>query len=243
MVDLAIFTAPRHASPAVEVNNPTQLVAYWHAAFGFPTKSSFIKNIRNGNILVDKLTAISVGKYFTPSPFTAYGHLDATRSNVKSTKRITRAKSTVEYMRPLIWTDVLESKGRLHSDQTGQLPVLGRHNEKYIAIFFDDSTNYIHAETMCDKSAASLLSATSKAISFFAQHGTVTSELRLDNEISTEVRNYLATNHIKVDLTPVGQHRRNKAERSIRTYKNHHIANLAGVDPDCPLELWPDFIN
>ena len=46
-----------------------------------------------------------------------------------------------------------------------------------------------------------------------------------------------------IDLTPVGQHRRNKAERAIRTYKNHHVATLSGVDKECPLELWSDFLE
>ena len=48
---------------------------------------------------------------------------------------------------------------------------------------------------------------------------------------------------MKIDITPVGQHRRNKAERAIRTFKNHFIATLAGVNPECPLELWPDFLE
>ena len=49
--------------------------------------------------------------------------------------------------------------------------------------------------------------------------------------------------NVAIDITPVGQHRRNKAERAIRTYKNHFIATLAGVDPECPLELWPEFLE
>ena len=55
--------------------------------------------------------------------------------------------------------------------------------------------------------------------------------------------NYLSKNKFQLELTPVGQHRRNKAERAIRTYKNHFIATLAGVDKECPVELWPDFME
>ena len=54
------------------------------------------------------------------------------------------------------------------------------------------------------------------------------------------MREYLVTHNITIDLTSVGQHRRNKAERAIRTYKNHHVATVAGFDKDCPLELWSD---
>ena len=37
--------APRFAHPAVEVNNQRDFVAYWHAAFGYPSKSTFVRNI------------------------------------------------------------------------------------------------------------------------------------------------------------------------------------------------------
>ena len=43
-------------------------------------------------------------------------------------------------------------------------------------------------------------------------------------------------------MTPAGIHRRNSAERAIRTWKNHFIANLCGVDPDSPLELWDKIV-
>ena len=68
MVDLAIFQQPPHsASLALEVNSPAQFVAFWHASFGYPTKSAFIRHIRNGNILVDGLTLEVVRKNFVPS--------------------------------------------------------------------------------------------------------------------------------------------------------------------------------
>jgi len=38
-------------------------------------------------------------------------------------------------------------------------------------------------------------------------------------------------------------HRRNKAERAIRTWKNHFIATLAGVDPDFPMCAWNELIK
>ena len=47
---------------------------------------------------------------------------------------------------------------------------------------------------------------------------------------------------IKLELTPVAQHRTNRAERAIRTWKGHFIAIMAGIDPECPLSLWEEFI-
>ena len=244
MVDLEIFQPKNQsASPAVEVNNKQEFVLFWHAAFGYPTKSSFIRNIKNGNIQIDNLTAETVRKHFVPSIFTAYGHLDATRSNIKSTKKQTKSGNNTNPEQPSIWIDVHKSTGRLHTDQTGQLPVLGRNNEKYIAIYFDESTNYIHTETLNSDSGIDILAATKRAIQFFTTHGSPTVHLRLDNKLSSHVRQYLSKEQINIELTPVGQHRRNKAERAIRTFKNHFVATLAGVDKECPLELWPEFLD
>ena len=40
------------------------------------------------------------------------------------------------------------------------------------------------------------------------------------------------------ELVPPHQHRRNAAERAIRTFKNHFLAGLATCDPDFPLREW-----
>ena len=220
--------------------SPTQFVSFWHAALGYPTKSSLIRHIRNGNIMIDGLTLEVVRKHFVPSIFTALGHLDATRANVKSTKeRLKPAKNEITVSSILVTT--YTTTGRVHADQTGAQPVLGRLKENLISIFFDEATNYIHAQTLVNDSAKSLLAATHKAITLFAKHGSSTVTFRIDNQISNKVRDYLTKNDIQLELTPVGQHRRNKAERSIRSFKNHFIASVAGVDKDCLMELWPDF--
>ena len=103
MVDLAIFQQPiASAMPAVEVNSPAQFVAFWHASFGYPTKSSFIRHIRNGNIKVDGLTLEVVRKHFVPSIYTALGHLDATRANIKSTKEKVKPENKESHLQPSI---------------------------------------------------------------------------------------------------------------------------------------------
>jgi hypothetical protein len=121
--------------------------------------------------------------------------------------------------------------------------VLGRNKQKYLSVFYDENSNYIHVEAINNQSAKSLLAATKSAIKFFTARESPIIEFRLDNQISDQVRNYLSKEKITIDLTPVGQHRRNKAERAIRTYKNHFTSSLAGVDKECPLELWPDFLE
>ena len=67
--------------------------------------------------------------------------------------------------------------------------------------------------------------------------------VRMDNECSELTKEWLATTDITLELTLVAQHRTNKAERAIRTWKNHFLATLAGIDPECPLSLWENFIE
>jgi len=62
---------------------------------------------------------------------------------------------------------------------------------------------------------------------------------RLENEASKLLTDYLQEVEVDFQLTPAHSHRRNAAERAIRTWKNHFIAILSGCDPEFPLMLWP----
>lgn len=44
--------------------------------------------------------------------------------------------------------------------------------------------------------------------------------------------------HIDVQLSPPYVHRRNAAERAIRTFENHFVAGLCSTSPDFPMNLW-----
>ena len=60
----------------------------------------------------------------------------------------------------------------------------------------------------------------------------------LDNEASTQMKEYLHKNNIKFQLVPPHLHRRNTAEKAIHTFKNHFVSILCGVHPDFLLHLW-----
>jgi hypothetical protein len=60
----------------------------------------------------------------------------------------------------------------------------------------------------------------------------------LDNEASTALKNFFTVNNIAYQLVPPRCHRRNTAERAIRTFKEHFVAGLSSVDPSFPMHLW-----
>jgi hypothetical protein len=128
----------------------------------------------------------------------------------------------------------------------------------YQIIFFHEDLNFIHVETTKSRSGADLLAALQRAVKFFSARGASPSLIyyikneptdtnvkivRMDNECSELTKQWLATTDITLELSPVAQHRTNKAERAIRTWKNHFLATLAGIDPECPLSLWENFIE
>jgi hypothetical protein len=52
------------------------------------------------------------------------------------------------------------------------------------------------------------------------------------------MKDEMDTQNIDWQLTPVGIHQRNAAERAIRMLKNHLLAGLASTDDDFPIHLW-----
>ena len=60
----------------------------------------------------------------------------------------------------------------------------------------------------------------------------------LDNEAPKELKTFLDTQHIQYQLVPPHVHRRNAAERAIRTFKEQFVAGLCSTDKNFPMHLW-----
>ncbi len=60
----------------------------------------------------------------------------------------------------------------------------------------------------------------------------------LDNKASEEYKQMIMDNGLTYQLVPPDMHRRNMAEKSIQTFKDHFVAILSGVDASFPMHLW-----
>jgi hypothetical protein len=109
---------------------------------------------------------------------------------------------------------------------------------------FSEETNYIHVETLKSRKAADYLSAYSTGINFWKAHGVDPQFNRMGNETSAALEAYCAQSSppIKIEFVPPGMHRANKAERAIRTWKDHFIAGLATTDPEFPMAAWDHLV-
>jgi hypothetical protein len=62
--------------------------------------------------------------------------------------------------------------------------------------------------------------------------------MKLDNEASKLLKDYLFQQDITFQLVPPYSHRRNSAERAIRSFEDHLIAGLCSTDRSFPMHLW-----
>jgi hypothetical protein len=62
--------------------------------------------------------------------------------------------------------------------------------------------------------------------------------MKLDKEASTLLKTYLHQQNITFQLIPPYSHRRNSAERAIRSFKDHLIAGLCSTYKSFPMHLW-----
>jgi hypothetical protein len=60
----------------------------------------------------------------------------------------------------------------------------------------------------------------------------------LENEASAALKTFFTVNDVAYQLVSPHCHRRNAAERTIWTFKEHFVVGLSSVDPAFPLHLW-----
>jgi len=128
--------------------------------------------------------------------------------------------------------------GRVFTDQTGPFPVVSTQGTKAVMVLYDYDSNAILIEGITSRGKAELLRAYTHLLGRLHQAGLKPTLQRMDNEISEVFKQFLLKQNITLELTPAHVHRRNAAERAIRTWKNHFLAGLASLNPRFPIQYW-----
>ena len=110
-------------------------------------------------------------------------------------------------------------------------------------VFYHYDANYIHAIPVKTRQAAHLKSAFVTHLEEMMQAGLKPDMYILDNEISNELKRALTKYKVTYQLVAPHVHRRNAAERAIRTFKNHFLADLASVHPTFPISEWDRLLD
>jgi hypothetical protein len=128
--------------------------------------------------------------------------------------------------------------GQIYMDQTGRFPVVSSKGNKHIMVLYDYDSNAILAKPIKDRTAPELLNAFQFMEQELVSRGLKPKLMKLDNEASTLLKDYLYQQDITFQLVPPYSHRRNSAERAIRSFKDHLIAGLCSTDKSFPMHLW-----
>lgn len=212
------------------------LINFYHASLFAPTKSTWLQAIKAGHFIGwPGLTEDRVKKYLTIPPATHKGHLHQTRSNIHSTYAPPTTRSATPNAS---FSSIFSMDNHTFSYLTGQFPVTSSKNNKHIFILYHQPTNAILAEPLQDKSHPVILQEFTNIHTMLTRQGHTISHHTLNNDISPTITEYLQLHNITYQIVPPNNHRCNKAERGIQTFKAHFIAGLSLLPSQFPLHLW-----
>ena len=245
-------TTPRHQANAIirkDLTN-TQLVQYLYGCCGSPAVKTWKTAIANGNFITwPGLDSLPIDKNLPKSVASAMGHLDQERKNLQSTKHSTVADDDSDFF-PLADTpnaktfaacatiQPFQTKNTAYHDLTGRFPHRSSRGNEYLLIVYDHDSNSILHCALKNKSGAEIKRGWIQIHERLAKRGNQPKMYILDNEASHELKKALSKYELTYQLVPPHVHRRNAAERAIRTYKSHLLACLATCDPDFPISEW-----
>ena len=106
------------------------------------------------------------------------------------------------------------------------------------------NSNATLVEPMKSCKDAEMIRAYDALLNQLKQAGIVPKKHILDNKVSENIKNHIHDTHRfnKMELVPLGCHRRNAAEVAIHNFKAHFLSVLAGVSDDFPPSLWDQLL-
>ena len=231
-----------------ELKTKPELIRYYHAAAGFPTKPSWLAAIRNGHYSSwDGLDATSAAKHFPESVETWRGHGRKIKSGLRSTKKLVEKEEKETTAAEIPQDQAIfvkdfnlkdEAERLMFSDQTGRFPMTSYKGNQYVMVLFETTSNNILVESMRRRISGEMCRAYQTLVDRLKERGINPTMHILDNECSAEFKALINENEMNYQLVPPHDHRRNVTEKAIHTFKDHFVAVLCGADDDFPLQLW-----
>ena len=235
-------------SAAYALSSDADFVKFTHAALGSLSLTTLAKAVRRGYLnSYPRLTSGMLTAHPPVTIATAQGHLDQHRQGQKSTAIPTTifpiddpdedALPLDAPKHPTAYTQLVLMSDTLHSDLTGRFSVPSHNGAQYIFVSVLDG--YINANQTPLRIYYSIQK---KTLNFFAHLGRKPAFQRLDNETSGSLETFALENNISIQYCPPHIHRSLKAERAIRTLKNHFISTLCTAAPEFPMALWDELL-
>ena len=120
----------------------------------------------------------------------------------------------------------------LHMDYTGDLPETCLSGTRCFMVSCWGS--YIHLEPLANMRSTQTIAALQRTMTFWRDRRINITTLRMDNQRSADLRKAMVDLGLTLSSVSPYDKSANRAERAIRTAKNHIIALRAGFHRDCP---------
>ena len=128
---------------------------------------------------------------------------------------------------------------KLYTDDCGRFPIRSRSGNQYIMVAYHCNSNAILFTAFKTRNDRHRIPAYNSIMERLQARGHKVDVQILDNEASADYKSEITERwQAQYQLVPPDVHRRNAAERAIRTLKAHFVAILSGVDPSFPQFLW-----
>jgi hypothetical protein len=191
-----------------------------------------LQAVKDGHLITwPGLTEDAINKHFKLTPATSMGHMNYRRQNIRST-----SKASTEKQQPpdkelgtkthLVYAVVVD-KGQLYTDLTGKFPVRSSKGNSYVMLCYIYDRNCIKVVPMKSRSVLEWVKVYDSIHQELTVKGFKPKLQTLHNKASTAFKTFFTVNNITYQLVLPNCHRRNAAERAIRTFKEHFVAGLS----------------
>jgi hypothetical protein len=240
---------------ALSLQDTASYVKFSHASLGYPAPSTLYNAVKAGFITgpnqYPRLTTKMVRRHWPNELATARGHLDRHRSapphehldavsarrrhHTMATRRTKQSGSghidgTIPA--PPFSLDNVPRSTTLHLDYTGPLPEACTSGTRYLQV--SCYGGYINIIPLRSLRAEHTAPALKQTVDFFRDHNITLDALRIDNQTSPPFLQMVKDLKLSLGFVPPYVKNPNRAERAIRTAKNHIISTRAGFHHDCP---------
>ena len=236
-------TKTTYYARAYDLPSVPALIAFLHATAGYPVKQTWLEAIKRG--AYDSwpgLTAQLAARYCPTTDETIKGHMAQPRQHIRSTQP--NGANPNEFTSPATptATDTIHLEvvpvNKLFTDDTGRFQPRSRSGNQYVMVALHTQSNAILVQPFANKSDTHRIPAYQAIYNRLKAVNNAPMMHIMDNEASAALQHVITTNGCQLQLVPQHVHRRNAAERAIRTFKDHFLACLAGMDPTFPADCW-----
>lgn len=178
---------------------------------------------------------------------TPAGHFDQERKYLQSTQEVppcipislpTHLDVSLKTLHTIVPLFLVNQSQKAFSDLTDRFPHTSNCGHKYIFVLYHYNSNTILAKPVKNQQDATLTQAWEKTNTLLKNRDEQPLLYILDNTNFQDFQKAFLKNKAEFQLVPSLIYRRNKAERAIRTFKNHFLAGLPSCNQSFPFAEW-----